>query len=411
MYKIIALLFVSVILTSSAGGQQKIPDEVSVDRLSRVYGLSLSGKSTASRPANLTVATPFGLFLVKPEGTAHIIREVNGNLMAFASHPKNRRHLLLGGHPGKSGSIGVFRSKNGGKTWNQISKNGAGHVGFHMLKFSKARPETVYGVTSGLLVSRDGGKNWRPSGKVPEKLITLSTSAKDVKTLYAGTQQGLFITKDAGQSWNRLSSPDGVTSMVHVTPKGKIYVFILGVGLITAHESQMKWKTISNKYDKRVLMQVIEEPGRNQRLFASTLTGAIVTSENGGKSWVSYEGSHNAQPATIAKGEKLFNKYCQGCHGPQAKGQKTAKGFNPKYAPKILAPALDDSDHGWHHSDKNLISTILNGSPREGSPMVAWKSQLSQKDAESLVAYIKSLWSFRSIACQGGRHMSCMGHR
>ena len=50
---------------------------------------------------------------------------------------------------------------------------------------------------------------------------------------------------------------------------------------------------------------------------------------------------------------------------------------------------------------------ILNGSSRN-ERMIAWKETLSRDDAEYLVAYIKSLWSFRSLACQGGRHMACM---
>ncbi|MDP7547930.1 MAG: hypothetical protein QGF20_11605, partial [Alphaproteobacteria bacterium] len=73
-----------------------------------------------------------------------------------------------------------------------------------------------------------------------------------------------------------------------------------------------------------------------------------------------------------------------------------------------LAPALDDSAHGWHHPDAQLIATILNGSPRNPR-MAPWKEHgLSRDDARSLVAYIKSLWNFRSLACQGSRHMRCM---
>jgi mono/diheme cytochrome c family protein len=42
--------------------------------------------------------------------------------------------------------------------------------------------------------------------------------------------------------------------------------------------------------------------------------------------------------------------------------------------------------------------------------MAAFKDTLSGEDVENVVAYIKSLWNFRSLACQGARHMACMGH-
>jgi mono/diheme cytochrome c family protein len=73
----------------------------------------------------------------------------------------------------------------------------------------------------------------------------------------------------------------------------------------------------------------------------------------------------------------------------------------------FAAPALDDSAHGWHHSDDGLVGTILNGSPRNPR-MMPFKELVSEDDARNLVAYIKSLWSFRSLACQGSRHMGCM---
>jgi mono/diheme cytochrome c family protein len=42
--------------------------------------------------------------------------------------------------------------------------------------------------------------------------------------------------------------------------------------------------------------------------------------------------------------------------------------------------------------------------------MPAWKETLSREQAEDVVAYFKSLWSFSSYACQGARHMACMRH-
>jgi mono/diheme cytochrome c family protein len=73
----------------------------------------------------------------------------------------------------------------------------------------------------------------------------------------------------------------------------------------------------------------------------------------------------------------------------------------------FVAPPMDDSAHAWHHADFDLVKTILDGSPRNRR-MAPWRESLSRDDAEDLVAYIKSLWNFRSLACQGARHMRCM---
>ena len=384
------------------------PARITLDQIPRVYGLAVA----SSNPVRLHLATPMGLYLAAPGGEATVFAGVQGHLMGYAVHPANQRHMIAGGHVGRSGSIGVLLSSNGGKSWKQISENAAGHVGFHILEFSKADPNVIYGVTNGLRVSEDGGHNWREVGALPLELVHFDTSAKQVKTLYAATKAGLMISRDQGAGWQRAPGlPTGIASMVHVTPKGQVYVFVIGAGLYSASEPGLEWRQLSGGFSDRIMLRMATDPANPRRLYAATVIGAVVTSGDGGGSWLGFEGSHNATAEIIGKGRKLFNTYCQACHGADAKGQQTTPGFDPKNPPSIMAPPLDDTAHGWHHSDANLASTILNGSPRQGSPMVAWKAQLSKADAESLVAYIKSLWSFRSIACQGARHMSCMRHR
>ena len=408
--KCFKVILLTLLIASSHPGwaeAQKAPTQLSLDQLPRVYGLSVA----ASKPTQVMLATPLGLYLATPEGKASAVAGLEGNVMAFAAHPANARTFLAGGHVGKSGSIGVMLSSDGGKRWKQISENAAGHVGFHILEFSKADPNTVYGITNGLRVSGDGGRTWRETGRLPEELIHFAASARAVNTLYAATRKGLLISQDQGASWKPAPLPPGIVSMVHVSNEGRVYAFVVGTGLMAAQEPALEWQKISSRFEDQILLRMVLDPTQKNRMFAATVTGAVVLSEDGGGSWRSYEGSHNAKPEIIARGATLFNSFCQSCHGATGKGQHTTPGFDSKNPPPIPAPALDDSAHAWHHSDENLTSTILNGSPREGSPMIAWKGTINRPDAEALVAYIKSLWSFRSIACQGARHMSCMQHQ
>ena len=107
----------------------------------------------------------------------------------------------------------------------------------------------------------------------------------------------------------------------------------------------------------------------------------------------------------VQRGAPLYQKYCQACHGKRGVGEKLS--FSAYVHREIIAPALDDSQHAWHHSDDDLTAFILNGSPRT-SRMPAWKGTLSEQQVRDIVAYIKSLWGPRAIGCQGPKHMSCM---
>ncbi len=105
------------------------------------------------------------------------------------------------------------------------------------------------------------------------------------------------------------------------------------------------------------------------------------------------------------RGEKLYAAHCQSCHGKRGVGESINPPFvrQPGYFP---APALDDSQHAWHHTDEDLVEFIMEGSTRT-KRMAAFKGLLSEKQARDIVAYIKSLWGSRALACQGPQHMSC----
>jgi mono/diheme cytochrome c family protein len=111
-------------------------------------------------------------------------------------------------------------------------------------------------------------------------------------------------------------------------------------------------------------------------------------------------------PEAAKRGQPLYDQYCKSCHGANGVGE-------PAIPPSLRlpgyfsAPALDDSQHAWHHSDQDLVRVILEGS-RRTQRMPAWKSVLSRQDALDIVAYMKSLWSARALECQGPKHMSCM---
>ena len=114
-------------------------------------------------------------------------------------------------------------------------------------------------------------------------------------------------------------------------------------------------------------------------------------------------------PDAAARGKTVYQAYCQSCHGERGVGETIRPPFVQQPG-QILAPALDDSMHAWHHSDEDLVRFILQGSPRT-KRMAGFRGILSEKQARDVVAYIKSLWASWAIACQGPKHMACMRRR
>ena len=117
-------------------------------------------------------------------------------------------------------------------------------------------------------------------------------------------------------------------------------------------------------------------------------------------SLISFSYSHNHFPITIdskimiAKGKIAYENNCVSCHMINLAGAKNWKGVDEDGHRK--APPLNGTGHTWHHDDKTLHGIIKNGLAKlvknyEGK-MIGFEDKLSDKDIDSILAYIKSYW-------------------
>jgi mono/diheme cytochrome c family protein len=88
-----------------------------------------------------------------------------------------------------------------------------------------------------------------------------------------------------------------------------------------------------------------------------------------------------AQPtslnATLMQGETLFQATCAACHGVEGQGHVQHN-----------APALNGSEHSWHHPDQQIIGLIKNG----GIIMPAVGATWSDEEIAAVLTYFKQWW-------------------
>jgi photosystem II stability/assembly factor-like uncharacterized protein len=377
-------------------------ETISLDRLEHIHGLAVDPE----RPERLYLATHSGLFLASPDGTAIRIGETQNDLMSFATHPSDANIFYASGHPPGGGNLGVLVSHDRGQKWERLADGASGPVDFHAMDVSRANPHVIYGMYEDLQLSRDGGRTWRVVGALPEDTFDLASSSRDPDKLYAAARGGLFVSEDGGLRWATATIQRRPATMVHVLEDGRVYAFVYGVGLMTYDDVDPGWQLRSQRFADRYLIHMAGHPTNPEVLHVVSDTGAILTSGDGGRTWVSYVGHDWESPERLAEASRLYDRLCQSCHGAKGVGERPD---DPSAIDEygFVAPALDDSSHGWHHGDGDLVRTILDGSPRNPR-MIPFKELVTEGDARTLVAYIKSLWSFRSLACQGARHMRCM---
>ena len=119
-------------------------------------------------------------------------------------------------------------------------------------------------------------------------------------------------------------------------------------------------------------------------LFAGNLPQAIA-----GTHTTSTSGSE-IRPAV------LYHNYCSVCHGDKGDGRSRAQN-------SLVPPPRDftTADSATQLTRARMIDAIQNG--RSGTAMVAWKSQLSQKEIEGLADYVRNTFMPASIGTDVSR--------
>jgi len=239
-------------------------------------------------PSHLLIATHHGLYRAGPDGSAERISVVQ-DFMGFNAHPAVPGYLLASGHPAGGGNLGFITSKDGGKTWTEVSPGVDGPVDFHQMSVSPADPETIYGAYGELQVSHDGGKSWATAGQLPERLIDLAASTLRGQMLYAATETGLYVSHDGGRSWQNLIG-DAPVTMVDAAPNGTLYAFVVGRGLVSAKEGVFDFQTVHGEWENGFLLHFAVDPTDPDRLYAASSEGEVLRSADGGATWSAFGG-------------------------------------------------------------------------------------------------------------------------
>jgi photosystem II stability/assembly factor-like uncharacterized protein len=231
----------------------------------------------------------------------------------------NRVYVAALGHAyGPNPERGVFRSTDGGQTWQRIlfkdENTGAIDLAFEpgntqiiyaAMWQTRRPPWSVYpassGPGSGLYRSRDGGEHWEqmtghglPSEGLGRMGMAFAPSnPQRIYLIVDAKEGGLYRSDDRGQNWKKVSNDNRIWSRgwyfgeISVDPKDQNRVYLPNVATYASRDGGATfeaWKGAPGGDDYHELWI---DPDNPQRMILSCDQGAIVT-RNGGETWSSW---------------------------------------------------------------------------------------------------------------------------
>lgn len=230
-------------------------------------------------------------------------------------HPRNPDVVYvaaLGHAAGTNEQRGVFRSKDGGKTWDRVlfKSNKAGAVDLSM---DPGNPNVLYaaiweakrtpyslesgGPDSGLWKSTDGGDTWTdisrnpglPKGTLGRIGVAVSPANPDrVYAIVEADDGGVFRSSDAGKTWSKVNEGRNLRQRawyythIYADPKSADTMYVLNTGFYKSVDGGRTYTTIQVPHgDNHDLWIAPNDPNR----MINANDGGANVSFNGGGSW------------------------------------------------------------------------------------------------------------------------------
>ena len=159
---------------------------------------------------------------------------------------------------------------------------------FHSLAFSLIEPETVFfGHHGGLLVSENGGKDWKPTTLENADAMALAFPSSDPQIMYAAGHDVFFKSTDGGKNWESVSTnlPGTDIHGFSVDPENAdhVYANVVGFGIFGSKDGGSTWSLLSDSAPPSTFNLAVGE--NSNTLYAAAGEAGLWNSPDGGKTW------------------------------------------------------------------------------------------------------------------------------
>jgi photosystem II stability/assembly factor-like uncharacterized protein len=203
---------------------------------------------------------------------------------------------------GKPGGEGILKSTDGGKTWRRIN-NGLGNWYVGSLFMHPTNPDILLAGTGnntymdggGVYITKDAGETWQYTSLQTE-ITSIEISTADPNIAYAGNFGESFRSTDGGLTWQETSikgdgwGPPGLLGGQPIDfqadPRNpnRLFANAYGGGNFLSEDGGISWVNVSNGYTGAMIRDIVVDPTTSGHAYAVGRSGFFET-RDGGNTW------------------------------------------------------------------------------------------------------------------------------
>ena len=257
----------------------------------------------------------------------------------------NRVFAAVLGHPyGPSDERGIYRSTDGGQTWQKVVSKDE-NTGGSDIEIDPSNPDIIYasmwearegpwednndfdGPGGGLFKSTDNGVTWRRlTTGLPEDLaqINVAIAPSDSRRLYAtvaaaSRKLGFYRSDDGGESWAPITGDPrpagriggGDLAVPKVDPKNPDLVYVASTVTMRSTDGGRTWSSFRGAPGGDDYQNLWINPNNGNIILLVADQGAIVT-VNRGETWSSWYNQPTAQLYHVSTDDGFPYRVCGG---------------------------------------------------------------------------------------------------
>jgi hypothetical protein len=185
-----------------------------------------------------------------------------------------------------------WKTTDGGTSWKPVANGMIDDSDVFTMTIDRRDPKIVYATAcSGIYRSGDAAARWSRIRGIPSssrRTRAFAQDPEDPQRLYAGTTEGLWASDDGSLTWRPLTTQSLVVNAVLALPGGTVLLGTDGAGVLRSNDRGREWAASNHGFSERLVTSLAFDLQRGRvvaGIWGDRRHSGVLVHETGKEGW------------------------------------------------------------------------------------------------------------------------------